>query len=184
MLNSFFATGGARGSRFGASSSTVAPRRSGYCSVTTAGMPRIFPARNIIDETCTQWSNPWMTVRKRSWTSHTKTAVLAGSSLPGRGGVSAACAADMDRDERTRRATGRVTMRSGCRFDRPSAAVEGVSAWRHPSRDISCVLFAIFQTSTDEGTNNDDGQTHTRPRVSAAALREWRRPSSFPSRVA
>ena len=85
-------------------------------------------ARNIIDETCTQWSNPWMTVRKRSWTSHTKTAVLAGSSLSGRGGASAACAADMDRDERTRRVAGRVTMRSGFRFDRPSAAVEGVGA--------------------------------------------------------
>ena len=147
--------------------------------MTTAGMPRIFPARNIIDETCTQWSNPWMTVRKRSWTSHTKTAVLAGSSLPGRGGVSAACAADMDRDERTRRVAGRVTMRSGS----PSAAVEGVSAWRHPSRDICCV-FAMCQTPTEDDRTNNDGQTHTRPRVSAAALREWRRPSSFPSRVA
>ena len=77
-------------------------------------------------------------------------------------------------------------MRLGFRFDRPSAAMEGVSAWRHPSRDICCGALTICQLPTTDGTNNDDDDDddHTRSRVSAAALREWRRPSSFPSRVA
>ena len=53
------------------SSSTVAPSFSGYCSVTRTGTSKIFAARIICELTCTQCSNPWMTGRKRSWTSHT-----------------------------------------------------------------------------------------------------------------
>ena len=35
------------------------------------GNVKIFAARIICELTCTQCSNPWMTGRKRSWTSHT-----------------------------------------------------------------------------------------------------------------
>ena len=137
MLNSFFATAGSFGSRRGWSSSTVAPRRSGYCSVTTAGMPRILPARIITEETCTQWSNPWMTGRKRSWTSQTKTAVRVGSSRPGSTAPCADMSASWNHDARvvTRWVVTRwVVTRRGFRSERTK---EGVGDEHPTSRDMS-----------------------------------------------
>ncbi len=60
------------------------PARKTHCSVTTTGLPMAVAHRTRVSDVETTEGNSWMRERNRSWTSHRKKAVVAGTRRGGR----------------------------------------------------------------------------------------------------